>query len=385
MYPHNDPNQLMKNKLICHISTVHSLDDSRIFYKECQTLAKNNYHVNLVINAERSDCIDGINVVALSNSKNRFFRIFFSSFIAFFKALKTRSAIYHFHDPELIFIGLLFKILGKKVIYDVHEDLREDILLKDWIGGRSISKLVSFGAGAIEKLADIFFDAIVTATPKISSHFNPRKTVTLRNFVILSNFTRVTPSVNIASKKSGKNVLIYVGSLARIRGIKEIIEAMDIIKTDAELWLIGKWENEEFKSECESLLGFRNTKYFGHVKHDLIPAYLQMADVGLVTLHPTNTYLESYPIKVFEYMGSGLPVIMSDFPLWNEMFRDAAIFVDPLNVKDIARKIEYTLSENKSRESIATNGKKLIMEEYNWEMESQKLISLYDRLLKSKY
>jgi glycosyltransferase involved in cell wall biosynthesis len=108
-----------------------------------------------------------------------------------------------------------------------------------------------------------------------------------------------------------------------------------------------------------------------------------LADVGLVTLHPTTTFIESYPIKVFEYMSSALPVIMSDFLLWKELFKDAAIFVDPLNVKDIANKIQYILSQDEIRKNIALKGENLVLTKYNWEMESKKLIHLYDLLLKS--
>ena len=373
----------MSQKSICHISTVHSVNDSRIFYKECQTLVKNNFEVNLVINAERSGLMEGVNVIALPPAKNRISRVFFLSFKAFFKAWKTHASIYHFHDPELIFIGFLFKILGKKVIYDVHEDLREDILLKRWLGGRFITKFFSHASSFAEKLADYFFDAIVAATPKISAHFSPRKTITLRNFVMLSNFSKAKVNENKKISKNHKKILIYIGSLAEIRGIKEIICSMAEVDIETELWLIGRWENEQFRRECEALPEFKRVKYVGYINHNKIPSYLRLADVGLVTLHPTTTFIESYPIKVFEYMSSALPVIMSDFLLWKELFKDAAIFVDPLNVKDIANKIQYILSQDEIRKNIALKGENLVLTKYNWEMESKKLIHLYDLLLKS--
>lgn len=368
---------------VCHISTVHSVNDSRIFYKECQTLAKSDLKVNLVINTDHSSIIDGVNVIALPNVKNRIFRMFVLSFIAFFKALRTRSTIYHFHDPELILIGFLFKLIGRKVIYDVHEDLREDILLKRWLGGRFITKVLASAASFAEKMADYFFDGIVAATPKIASHFNPNKTIILRNFVILSSFMNTT-RIDKTKNKSDGSKLIYVGLLARIRGIKEIIEVMDQIKENAELWLIGRWENEKFREECEALPGFRKTRYIGYVKHDEVPDYLRKADIGMVTLHPTKTFIESYPIKVFEYMSSGLPVIMSDFLLWKELFDDAAVFVDPLNIDDIASKTDHLLSNKNISEAYAEKGQTLILTKYNWEIESQKLICLYGGLLNDK-
>lgn len=370
----------MSKTSVCHISTVHSVNDSRIFFKECETLAKSGFEVNLVINAERSTIINGINIIALPVRRSRISRVFFLSFIAFFKALKTNSTIYHFHDPELIFIGFLLKLLGKKVIYDVHEDLREDILLKQWLGGRLTTKAFAHVASFAEKMANSFFDAIVVTTPKIYSHFNPYKTILLRNFVKLSSFTDSQCQGKI-NKKTTKKILVYVGLLARIRGIKEMIEAIERVEEESELWLIGRWENEQFKNECDALPGSKRVRYVGYVKHDKVPFYLREADVGMVTLHPTSTFLESYPIKVFEYMSSALPVIMSNFPLWIELFEDAAVFVNPNNVDDIAAKIDYLLSEEKTRKNLAQKGENLVLTKYNWEMESEKLITLYNVLL----
>ena len=103
---------------ICHISTVHSHNDDRIFYKECVSLKNAGFDVSFVVKHTENCIIDGVKIVALPISNSRFYRIFILSFIAFFKAFKTKSSVYHFHDPELMFIGILFRILGKKVIYD---------------------------------------------------------------------------------------------------------------------------------------------------------------------------------------------------------------------------------------------------------------------------
>jgi glycosyltransferase involved in cell wall biosynthesis len=200
---------------------------------------------------------------------------------------------------------------------------------------------------------------------------------------MLSNFSKAKVNENKKISKNDKKILIYIGSLAEIRGIKEIICSMAEVDIETELWLIGRWENEQFRRECEALPEFKRVKYVGYINHNKIPSYLRLADVGLVTLHPTTTFIESYPIKVFEYMSSALPVIMSDFLLWKELFKDAAIFVDPLNVKDIANKIQYILSQDEIRKNIALKGENLVLTKYNWEMESKKLIHLYDLLLKS--
>ena len=148
-------------KKICHMSSVHSGLDVRIFHKECCSLANNSYEVSLVINANESDRLiaesNNVSLYPLRFEEGRFKRIFLSRITrCFIKALKTKSDIYHFHDPELIPFGVLLSLFGKKVIYDVHEDVPLDILNKSWIP-ILIRKLLSKFINFIENLHLSFF------------------------------------------------------------------------------------------------------------------------------------------------------------------------------------------------------------------------------------
>ena len=118
---------------VCHISTVHNVIDDRIFYKECKSLKKEGYNVFFIVKNKGDKSIEGINIIGLKNYNSRLKRVILGSIEAFRKALKTKSDLYHFHDPELMFTGVLLKLAGKKVFYDVHEDLPKQVLYKDWI------------------------------------------------------------------------------------------------------------------------------------------------------------------------------------------------------------------------------------------------------------
>jgi len=118
-------------KKICIITTVHQPLDTRIFYHEAVSLKK-YYSVVLVSTTGKDFSKQGIEIKGLGVVKNRFSR-FTKMFSALSRALEEKADVYHFHDLELIPMGLFLRLLGKRVIYDVHENNPEYILDKDWI------------------------------------------------------------------------------------------------------------------------------------------------------------------------------------------------------------------------------------------------------------
>ena len=118
---------------IRHVTTVHAVDDPRIFHKECRSLAARGYDVGLIVYHERAEVIDGVRVVPLDRSRGRLDRMSRAAWRAYRTAAAERADIYHLHDPELLWVGALLKLGGRRVIYDVHEDVPKQILSKHWI------------------------------------------------------------------------------------------------------------------------------------------------------------------------------------------------------------------------------------------------------------
>ena len=109
---------------VCHLSSAHHRFDTRIFYKQCQSLASDNRLVSLVIaDGLGNEIKDDISIFDVGKQKNRFRRIFRTTNDVYKKALELNCDIYHFHDPELIRTGLKLKKVGKKVIFDIHENI----------------------------------------------------------------------------------------------------------------------------------------------------------------------------------------------------------------------------------------------------------------------
>ena len=363
---------------VCHISSGHDVFDDRIFYKECVTLVGAGYETYFIVTHNKEEVIDGVHIVPLTEKKGRFYRFFVKDWIALAKSIKLKADLYHFHDPDLILMGLILKLFKKKIIYDVHEDVPQDILNKDWIGNVFTRKVISNLFDILENFSAKFFDGVVAATPDIAKKFDVNKTIFIGNTPIIA----LIEEAKLPFTKKDKPIIIYEGGLTAKRGIKELIEAMSFLDGKAELWLLGKWENENFEEKCKNLNGWLYVNYVGFKEFKDIYSYLKFADIGAINFLKLPNQEKSLPSKSFAYMACRLPMIMSNFPYWEKMFKSCAIFVDPQDPKDIAEKINILLDNKNLRAKLGKAGRDLVENGYSWEAESNKLINLYKKLLK---
>jgi len=366
---------------IVHLTTVHPPFDTRIFHKEAKTLAKAGYDVALVAQHDRDQVVDGVRIIALPKPKNRFMRIFGLTWRTFRLAVNDHADIYHFHDPELLPVGVLLKLFTKgKVIYDVHEDVPAQILTKHWIPA-ILRRPIAWLFERWEKLAAWFFDAVVVATEGIAERFSKHNPIVIHNY---PNLEMLPPTLRSTTTED-ERVLIYVGGISRLRGAVEMVDALACLPhiDNLRLDLIGRFEPASLEAELQRVQGYQHVRFLGWLQSEKVYEHLSQADIGLVCLHPEPRYLIALPVKLFEYMAAGLPVIASNFPLWKEIVEgnECGIMVDPLNPKEIARAIEYLINHPDEAHRRGENGRRAVLEKYNWETEGQKLLALYEELL----
>jgi glycosyltransferase involved in cell wall biosynthesis len=365
---------------IMHLTSVHKSNDTRIFIKECKTLQKAFFSVGLIAPNDKDEVVDGIHIYAVPKAKNRKERILRTIWQVYKLAISHNADIYHFHDPELIPIGLLLKVKGKKVIYDVHEDVPKQILSKYWIP-IFLRKIISEFIALLENISAKIFDGIVAATPSIAKRFPKSKTIIVQNFPIIPELTAGEEK----NYNSRQNNIIYIGGLSEIRGIKEMVQAIDILpKTfNAKLVLAGNFSPPQLEDEIKNLSGWKYVDYKGWVSREEAAFLLSESRIGLVLLHPVPNYIESYPIKLFEYMSAGIPVIASNFELWREIVESVGcgLLVNPLEPKEIVNAIKWILEHPNEAERQGRRGKEAVIKRYNWESEAIKLISFYNKLL----
>jgi glycosyltransferase involved in cell wall biosynthesis len=367
----------MVNAKICHLTSVHHRNDTRVFYKEIASIAKAGYHVSVIVADGKGDeTREGYDIIDVGRSKNRINRILFSTRKVYKKAIEIDADVYHFHDPELLFTGKKLKKKNKKVIYDAHEDVPKQILSKYWINA-TLRRFISTWVENFENKICSKLDLIITATPFIRERFlkvNPN-TIDINNFPILNS------SQSVGQWKNKKRAVCYIGSITEVRGVYEMVESFS--KTDDVVFhLAGTYSPEDFRRKLQDSDGWKNVKEYGFVKRDQADEIMDQCIAGLVTLHPIINYLDSLPVKMFEYMSAGIAVIASNFPNWMEIIEEnkCGICVDPKDPQKITEAITYLMNNQEKAQEMGARGFNLVQEKFNWENEKVKLLDSYKKL-----
>jgi glycosyltransferase involved in cell wall biosynthesis len=123
--------------------------------------------------------------------------------------------------------------------------------------------------------------------------------------------------------------------------------------------------------------------FHGQVGRSEVVDIYKKCFAGMATLLESPNHINSKPIKIFEYMAAGLPVICSDFPLWREVVAggECGLVVDPTVPEQIGRGVEALRLDPVRRTEMAERGRMLAHSRYNWESEGSRLIEIYDDLL----
>jgi glycosyltransferase involved in cell wall biosynthesis len=175
--------------------------------------------------------------------------------------------------------------------------------------------------------------------------------------------------------------ICYVGGISVVRGIGELMDAL-VLLPEIRLNLAGNFSNAELEGQIREKQAWNRVEFYGYVGRKELLAIFNRSKVGMVTLLPTPNHMESLPIKMFEYMSAGIPVICSNFPLWEEIVAENAcgVCVDPSNPELIAEAVQQLLSQSEESKKMGENGRKAIVEKYNWGIEQEKLFALYNSL-----
>ena len=371
---------------VCHMTTVHPRYDARILKKECVSLAKHGYDVTLLVADNKPiESVDGVKIVSIEfDAKNHMDRILHSSKIMLKKACEINADIYHFHDPELITVGLALIKKGKKVIYDSHEDTPSDIKNKYWIP-KYCRWVIAFLFALYEKYAVRKFSAVITVTPSIVRRFvkDNKNTFMVTNYPLLT-----TTDNNVNEHAITHRHVCFTGVVSPFWSHDIILNALK--DTDIKYVLAGKIVNN-YLNVLQQTEGSNNLRYIGLVPFEKVHSIHSNSIAGMALLEPaTNDKNYEGTLrnqKLFEYMNSGIPVICSNFSLWKDIVEGAncGICVDYDNPLQIKEAVLFLANNPDKALKMGQHGKMAVLQKYNWRTQEEKLLDIYKLLTSSTY
>ncbi len=370
---------------VCHITTVHHPTDVRIFARECVSLAANGFETVLIARAGHDQEKDGVKIAALPDNKASGINRLTNMWRALKKALGLRAGLYHFHDPELLPVGILLKILTRrKVIYDAHEDVKAHAMSKSW-KGKIFARLVANGLRALERFGTPFFDAIIVPVTTLPDF--GKKTVLVRNYPIV-------PAAKPPVKTRDGLTLVYLGGIREKRCPFEILQAIIILKRTYPkilFYLLGPFFPANLEARTRAFVDDHhlqgNVKITGRIPWQEGCRFIEKSDIGLCITYPEQDFARALPTKMFEYMMYGKPVVVSGFPAWKRIVDETGCGVtippgDSLDPKKIAGRIDALYADRHKMAQMGADGRHAVEQKYNWKNEARTLILCYQKLLK---
>ncbi len=215
-------------------------------------------------------------------------------------------------------------------------------------------------------------DAVVVPTTLIRQRFEALgvRVAEVRNYPRLEHFGEPGPWETRSAE------ICYVGAFSRARGLVPLVRAMEAL--DVPLNLAGVWNEDDLREELRSLPGWVRVREFGVLDQSGVAGLLGRCKIGMVTLLPVTNYLQALPVKLFEYMAAGLPVVASDFPLWREIVESAGcgFLVDPEDPQAIRAAVQYLLTHDEEARTMGERGRSAVLARYHWSTQSQILANL---------
>lgn len=388
----------MKKK-VCHISYNHDAFDDRIYWKELLTLQEAGYEtVHLCVANEENDFFtaEGVRIIQVKRRPpadniwmNRLLQVAFrkkgtiDALLA--KAAGLAADVYHYHDLQ---INALVEKLKKlphrpKVIYDVHEIYW--LLVKNERTPNFFKYPYLYIYSAAIKQWELrqaaWCDHVIAVVPFLAQHF--KKNLPQVPQTTICNYSFFKPELPYPKREYD---LIYPGDISKTRGVEEIIHACAALKAvfpALKCLLIGAVEDRQKTEAMIVACGVtENVLLHEPVTFEAMRQFYRQSRIGLGLYHATAHYIYALPIKLFEYMAFGLPVVFTDAGLAAAIIskENCGLLVDVHRIESVVAAIRKLLSDPEQYALQSENGQRAVMR-HSWDNEKEKLLAVYHSLL----
>ncbi|MBC2323434.1 glycosyltransferase family 4 protein [Listeria booriae] len=364
---------------VYNISSVHPWSDTRIFFREASSISVNpKYEVVHIavangVNTHINTPID-IQLIPKRTKLQRY-----KNWRILWREIKIgKPNIVHFHDPELLLLAwFIRKRLNLTLIYDMHENVPQVVGSKQSIP-KSWRKVAKWLYQKIEKWLMRSCDGVIFAEEhyKLNYRFLTCPTVDIYNYPAISSSEESLP-------KQECFTFVYIGSISELRGAGLMIDMAEQLAkhcTDFQIRVIGTGF-EAFQAEADFRGVSKWIHFEGAMPFDKAFEVLQTAHVGLSLLKRHPNFLGCKPTKCMEYMAAGVPFMVSNFLMQEDLKRyPCGVSVDTADIDSIVDAALYLLDNRTVVKEMGLVGKRAYQETYSWKTEEAKLIQFYSEL-----
>jgi glycosyltransferase involved in cell wall biosynthesis len=298
-------------------------------------------------------------------------------------ALSLDAHIYHLHDPELLRFGLKLMRGGKRVIYDSHEFPALGIRTKGWIPG-PLRPLIAWAYKTYEARVCKKLDGVIAVCDVDGKNYfkgRAKRVWYIANYPGLQELGCARMDA-CPKDRAGARQAAYIGGLSAARGITAAVQSAAL--AGVPLHIAGAFASEAYKKELESLPAWANVTYHGVLDRRAVQALLRHVSIGVSIIKNEGQYghIDTLPVKVYEYMAYGLPVVLSDTPFHrklNEALR-FGVCVDPDDEAAVAGALRFLCENPAAARALGKNGRAAVLEKFNWETEKKTLLAIYQLL-----
>ncbi len=364
------------------VAPTHAADNVRVFGRQATTLAAQGYDVRLIAKAGSAHTENGVKILPVWAPFPGLLRFLNLPLFAW-QAVGQKADVYHLHNPDTLPLVFLLKILGKRVIYDTHEDFAERILIRGWIP-RPLRRPMAAMVVGLERLAARVVDATIVTQEQLRARYGERA-------VLIDNPPiHDSPVVEEAAKFAAglpppdDLCLIYIGGLSDARGLRVMIDVVVEInkRRPCRLRLIGPPTEPADVAQAQNLDGWRYVDYLGVLPQGQAFGHVLNAHIGLALIQDVADHARTSVNKLYEYMMLETPFVSADFAHWRKCLNgvEAGVFVDPANIQAAARAVLDIADDDTRRLAMGEAGAAFVRESYNWQVVSPRLIEVYKKI-----
>lgn len=288
------------------------------------------------------------------------------------------DVVYIRHSPFNILPLLVSKIMGTPCIIEVNYSIHELKML--------MSDIIIFPIKIIDKLSFNLADGIVAVADDLKGHIHKDYNISNEKIFVIPNGADIDVFRPILTDKAkelsgldnNSRYICYVGGLKKWQGIEFLVKSAPAIlekEPNTKFLIIGRGNSDDLINLAKKLGVDKKFIFIYDVPHESVPIYINVGDICVA---PFCKGRIASPIKIYEYMACGKPIVASDISGIGDLLEKsfAGVSVPPNDVTSLSENIVTLLKDDKLRDIMGKNARKYIIENCTWNMTAKRVLDV---------